>query len=229
MKEFLDNLYKQCVHSRRDGIDQLYDVVPILLEERKFDVLNGILIDMDLARVTTSVMYSLVHFTSDYINQLPHYREFYSRVREEFARRRRPEKEIKDLFDKYRDGGDRLFDPNAPPYKSPDRRDSEKLDAKIAWARSIGDKDLENYLTWYKADRQNHIDKDNEFRHLMHTAGEEEMRKRTIKALRDMADLLDKSTSCWPGIYYCSLPDDPLMKKTFIDGINVVISYPWPG
>jgi hypothetical protein len=47
--------------------------------------------------------------------------------------------------------------------------------------------------------------------------------------LKDMANLLEKSTSCWPGIYYCNLPDDPLLKETFIDGIEVVISYPWPG
>jgi len=37
------------------------------------------------------------------------------------------------------------------------------------------------------------------------------------------------STSCWPGIYYCELPEEPLLKKGFIDGIDVVVSYPWPG
>jgi hypothetical protein len=231
VKEFLDNLYKACASSRADGVDQLFDVIPALLGERKFAVVDSILRDMDLSRVHTSTMYSTVHLVCNYVDQLSEYKTFYQKSREEYARRGEPSERISKLFDKYENGGDPKwkYDPNAPPYKSPDQKSDEKLDAAIARAHELGDKDTEDYLTYYKAEMLRYKDRDRKFREMQYTMGEEEMRKRTIKALRDMADLLDKSTGCWPGIYYCDLPEDPLLKKTFIDGIEVTISYPWPG
>lgn len=230
MKEFLDNLYKRCASSGADGIDQLFEVVPTLLGDRRFDLVDTVLATIDLSRVHTSTMYALINITSSYIHQLPHYRDIYKKIREEFARRGESSKHIKDLFDKYENGWeDRLYDPKAPPYKSPEEKSDESLKAKIAWAKEIGDRELENFLTYYQAYRLQYEDRDRKFRQLRATMGDVEMRKRTIQALRDMADTLDKSTDCWPGIYYCDLPEDPLLKKTFIDGIEVVISYPWPG
>jgi hypothetical protein len=230
VKEFLDNLYKHCVSTREDGVDQLFDVIPSLASEKKFEVLDSILADVDLSRININTMYALIHLTASYIHQLPHYRSTYKKVREEFARRGESSDHIEELFDKYENGWeDRLYDPNAPPYKSPDRRDAERLDAKIAWAKEIGDKELEDYLSFYKSSRVAWNERERKFRQLKQTMGDAEMRKRTIQALRDMADVLDKSTDCWPGIYYCDLPEDPLLNKTFIDGIEVIISYPWPG
>lgn len=231
MKEFLDNLYKACTSSKADGVDQLFDVIPTLLGQRKFEVVDGILRDMDLSRVHTSTMYSTVHLVCNYNDQLTQYKPFYQRSREEFARRGEPEKRIKDLFDKYENGGDPRwkYDPEAPPGKGYEEQRDDKLDAVIARAEKIGDKDIVDYLTYYKSEMTRYRDRDRKFREMSHTMGEDELRKRTIKALRDMADLLEKSTGCWPGIYYCDLPEDPLLKKTFIDGIEVTISYPWPG
>lgn len=229
-KHFLDNLYKQCASSRADGVDSLFDVIPSLLGQRKFEVVNNIMRDIDLSRVHTSTMYSLVHLVSSYIHQLPEYRPLWQRCREEFARRGEPSKRIEDLFGKYENGWeDRLFDPNAPEPKYYDPYSTEKLDNAIARATELGDKDIIDYLTYYKAERLRYHDKDRKYRDLAHTLGDEEMRKRCIKSLREMADLLEKTTSCFPGIYYCDLPEDPLLKKTFIDSIEVTISYPWPG
>jgi hypothetical protein len=229
LKEFLDFLYKQCASPNSDGVDAIWDVIPVLCSERKFGVVNQILIDMDLSRVHTSTMYSTIHVVSRYINQLLNYDSYYQRVREEFARRGEPSKRISNLFDKYKDGWqEQLYDPNAPPYKSPEERSKEKLDAKIEWANQIGDKELVDYLTYYKSNLIRLEEKDRKFRELRHLLGEDEIRKRAIKSLREMADVLEKSSGCWPGIYYADLPENPLLKKTFIDGIEVVISYPWP-
>ena len=230
MKEFLDNLYKQCASSGADGIDEIFGVVGPLLGERKFEVVNGILKDMDLSRLHTSTMYSIIHMVSPYIHQLPNYRSAYQRCREEFARRGETSEHIEDLFDKYKDGWeDRLFDPNAPPYRDNDERADDKFNAAMAKAKHLGDKDVIDYLTYYQAYVTNGRDRDRKFRELRQVLGEEEMRKRCIQSLREVADKLESTTSGWPGIYYCDLPEDPLLKKTFIDGIEVVISYPWPG
>lgn len=231
MKEFLDNLYKACASSRADGVDQLFDVIPALLGERKFAVVDSILRDMDLSRVHTSTMYSSVHLVCNYIDQLSEYKTFYQKCREEYARRGEPSERICKLFDKYKDGGDPKwkYDPSAPPGKGWEEQRDDKLSAALARAEKLGDKEILDYLTYYQAEMTRYRDRDRKYREMAHTMGEDELRKRTIKALRDMADLLDKSTGCWPGIYYCDLPDDPLLKKTFIDSIEVTISYPWPG
>jgi hypothetical protein len=186
--------------------------------------------DIDLNRIDTSTMYCLVHLVSSHIHQLPFYRPLYKKIREEFARRGRSSDEIGELFDKFENGWeDRLYDPNAPPYKSPDQKSAEKLQAKIRWAREIGDKDLEDFLTFYQASKVHRDERDDQFYQLRNSLGEEVLRKKTIQALRDMADLLENNSGSWPGIYYCKLPENPLLKKTFIDGIEVIISYPWPG
>jgi hypothetical protein len=230
MKEFLDTLYKACVAPNDDSMGLIFDVLPKLGGQRKFDVMNQLLVDIDISRLDTSAMYGIVHCISHYINQLPQYRTFYQNVREEFARRGEPSARIKDLFDRYENGwrGD-LYDPNKPPYKSPDEKFEETLEAKIAWAQEIGDKDLVDMLTYYRSYRLGSQERDRKFQKMRMDMGDEELRKRTVESLREVADKLDKSAGSWPGIYYCDLPEDPLMKNTFIDGITVVISYPWPG
>lgn len=230
MKEYLDTLYKACVAPNEDSMFVVGDVFPKLCGQRKFDVVNQLLIDIDLSRLDTSAMYGIVHMISSYINQIPQYKTFYQSVREEFARRGEPSARIKNLFDRYENGWEKdLFDPNKPPYKSPEQKAEESLDAKIAWAKELGDQDLVDMLTYYRSYKLGAEDRDRKFREMRFSMGDEELRKRTIESLREVANVLEKSAGSWPGIYYCSLPKDPLMDDTFIDGISVVISYPWPG
>jgi hypothetical protein len=229
VKEFLETVYKKCASSRTSAVDEVLDVIAGLASEKKFEAMNSIFLEVDLSRIDGGTMYSLVNFTSRYINVLPDYRNFYQRCREECARRGYSEERIKGLYDKLAEGGKPLYDPNEPPYVHPDIKRAEDLDKRIAEADAAGDKQLAIWLSAYKAYSTGDTDRENEFHKLRYTLGEEELRKRTIKALRDVADLLDESAGCWPGIYYAKLPDEPLMKGTIIDGIEVIISYPWPG
>jgi hypothetical protein len=230
VEKFLSNLYKQCAFSNGDGTYQLFDVIPTLLGQRKFEAVDGIMKDVDLSKIDTSTMYSLIHLTASYIHQLPHYRPTYKRVREEFARRGESSQHINDLFDQYENGWkDRLFNPDEPIHQSHTEKFEEKLRSKIVWAQQTGDKDLVDMLTFYQAERLRRDERDHKFREMRHLLGEDEVKRRAITSLRKMADLLEENSTGWPGIYYCDLPEDPLLKKTFIDGIEVVISYPWPG
>jgi hypothetical protein len=42
-----------------------------------------------------------------------------------------------------------------------------------------------------------------------------------------MANLLEKTTGCWPGIYYAELPKD--LNSDMLAKLEVILSYPWPG
>jgi hypothetical protein len=233
LKDFLKTLYKLSATDHIDnGIDYLFRVVPHLKSERRFAELNDLLISLDLTRLDTSLIYAMVNITSDYREQLPYWTGFYQACREEFARRGEPQNRIGDLFDRYKEQDPkRKFDPDAKvtPYKSIELVTDERIKARIDLANSQGDKELADLLTYYQAERLNREERQRKFQQLRATAGDEELRKRCVKSLREIADTLDKTESCWPGIYYCDLPDDPLLKKTFIDGIEVIISYPWPG
>lgn len=229
MKEFLETVYKKCAVSKSSAVDEVLSVIAALAKDKKFDAMNSIFLEADLSRLDGGTMYSLVNFTSKYINVLPDYKTFYHRCREECARRGYSEERIKGLYDRLADGGKPLYDPNEPPYVPSDIKKLESLDKRIADAEAAGDKELAIWLSSYKAYSTGHTEREDQFHKLSHTLGEDELRKRTIKALREMADLLEETAGCWPGIYYAKLPDDPLMKGTFIDGIEVIISYPWPG
>ncbi len=232
MKEFLDNIYKQCATSKGDPSYEIMKVLPKLFSEKKFEIVDNIFNQIDLSRLNTSAMYSFINLSARYIHQLQEYRSLYQKVREEFARRNETSERISNLFDKFQNGfgiNNEVYDPNETPYILPDVKDAQRLDAKINWAKEIGDKDLVTYLELYKSYSMRPEEKDAKFRKLSHDIGEDELRRRCIKSLRDMADLLETTTSYWPGIYYCDLPEDPLLKGTFIDGIEVTISYPWPG
>lgn len=173
-------------------------------------------------------MYIAVSLASNYNKQISTYSDFYSRVREEYARRGEQEDRIKNLFDKLRDGGNNPYDPNAPPYKSPEKIDQEKLSQKIDEVQLSGDPDLIKYMIYYRAHLEHEADARRKYSELRKSLGDEEVRKRAIEYLRKMADLLEKSAGSWPSIYYLELPEEPFLEKTFIDGIKVVVSYPWP-
>ena len=229
MKEFLETLYKLNLTKQSRAMDELWNFIAIYQTERKFEVIDQLMVELDLSKIDTSLMYCTVMLCSNYNVQLTQYSDFYNRVREEYARRGETEKRIKDLFDRFRNGGDRPFNPQALPHRSHEEIDQELLDDKIALAHKMGDKDLVRFLEYYKSHRERDKSRDLEFSQLRQAKGDEEIRKDVIASLRQMADLLESSAGSWPGIYYCKLPEKPLLKKTFIDGIDVTISYPWPG
>lgn len=230
MEEFIKTLYKVCTISTAKGIDLIYDVIPNLLEPSKFEELNKLLEVIDLKRIPISCMMALLNMTDNYRFQLLHRSEFYTRCREECARRGETEKHIKELFDRHLEVDEkRLYNPNAPPYISPEQKQDQLIESKISLARELGDQDLENLLSYYQSSRRDNEEKDRKFRQLRRECGDEVVRERCIAALREVADKLEQSAGGYPFIYYCNLPKDPLLDKTFIDGITVVISYPWPG
>lgn len=219
-----------CASSGADALDLLYNTIPPLLSQRNFGEIDLFLATLEMSQVDTSTIYSLVHLLSKYRQQLANWDKLYLQSREEFARRGKPADEITDLFDRYREiEAKELFNPDAPPYKSPEQKLEDKLTSKIVWAQEIGDRDLEDLLTYYQASRQQYKEREEKFRHLRQLLGNEELRQRCIKSLREMANTLEEGTGNWPGIYYCDLPENPLLKKTYIDSIEVCISYPWPG
>ena len=84
------------------------------------------------------------------------------------------------------------------------------------------------YLGWYRDRLWDDRCKKDDFRKAELEMGEEAMRKKTIASLRAVADLLENTSGCNPGIYHCELPEEPLLKNT-IDTIKVTLSYPWGG
>lgn len=228
MKEFLEHLYHLTISDHpSDGMHELFDVIPQLASEKKFSIINQIMIDLDLTRVNTTIMYGMIHLVSTYAKELPNYQSFYQSIREEFARRGEPATRIKDLFDRYEDGDPNPVRADYKPYKSTEQQLDEKLDAKIQWANEIGDQDLIDLLTYYKAHRVGYAEREREYIELRRSLGDDVLKEKTVKALRDMADKLD-STGCWPGIYYCQLPAEG-PEKHRMDSIKVIYSYPWPG
>jgi hypothetical protein len=229
VKEFLETLYKLSRFSHTQGIDELWHFMVVYFKDKKFEVIDQLFNEMDLSKLDTSLMYTSVMLASNYHKQISTYPDYYNRVREEFARRGESEDHIKELFDKLRDGGNHPYDPEAPAYKSPDKLDSEKLSKKIEEAQLSGDPEMVKYLIYYRAHLEHETEKRRKYSELRQNLGDEEVRKRAIVALRKMADLLEKSAGSWPGIYYLDLPEEPFLEKTFIDGLSVVVSYPWPG
>lgn len=228
MKEFLEFLYKQSFINKGDVSDQLFTIISNLSRKNKFSDMNLLLESIDLNKLDTSALYIATFLTANYINQLSYYKTFYQSVREEFARRGEEKSKIDKLFSNLENGGNNIYDPNAPVHKSPDTKFSDLLDEKINFSKDIGDKDLERILNYYKADMIRGKEKRITFDKLRSEAGDEVLRKRTIKSLREMADILEKGTNSWPGIYYCYLPKEPILKN-MIDSIEVVVSYPWGG
>jgi hypothetical protein len=231
MEEFLKTLYKVfAAEDDADGLDLIFQVFPKLLEPSKFEEASKFLATIDLSKVSVAAMLCLVNMTSQYRIQLPNWDSFYRRCREESARRKETEEEVERIFGHYATINEKeLYDPNKAPNKSHEQRHNDLIESKIALARQLGDEDLSKLLEYYRAMRQDSENKSRKFRELRFTCGDEVLRERCIKSLREIADKLEQSAGSWPGIYYCDLPENPLLKNTFIDGINVVISYPWPG
>ena len=101
----------------------MFDDFPII--ERHFDIVDEILDELDLTKINSQLLYNIVWFTSNYINQLKNYRRYYKKVVAEAARRGYSEKKIVDLFEKLEDGGNFLYNPTVK-YKSPSEKRSRK-------------------------------------------------------------------------------------------------------
>lgn len=237
VEEFLPTLYKLCSLEYTDrAIDELWDVISDLAKEKRFSEINKFISIVDLSKITTGVSYSIIHIISYYYKVLPNYDDFYIRVRQDFARRNKSEQEIEKSFAKFKSGrnwGD-VYDPEKPEQANvhPYERYENELDEKIELAKASGDAKTVDYLTWYKSVDMSRKSREEEFRQLNIELGDEELRKRTIQSLRGVADLLEKSTGSWPGIYYCKLSKWAKSRdkdRDIMDSIEVVLSYPWGG
>jgi len=234
MKEFLEFLYKDKACSSQFAVDEVFTVIPRLGREKKFDILDNILRDIEADRVDGGVLYALINRVHFYASKLPNYKSFYFKVREEFARNSKSSKEIAALLDKYEVEDIKVYEnpqdePEELPRLSLEEQHSLLLDQKIDWAKSIGDQDLVKLLQYYKSMRLSRQERMDKYYQLRRDIGHEEVRVRSIKALKEITEKLEKGTSGWPGIYYVSLPKDPFMDKEIMDGMEIVVSYPWGG
>jgi hypothetical protein len=173
----------------RQACDYMFDDFPII--ERHFNSVNEILDELDVTKLNSQLLYNIVWFTSNYINQLSNYRSFYKKVIAEAERRGYSEKKIVSLFENLENGGNCLYDPSAQKYKSPNEVEKEKLDNKIAWAKEFGDKDLLNYLIYYRDTRRRYEADEDKYHKMRNLLGDEEIRKRSIVALRALADKIE--------------------------------------
>lgn len=203
----LENIYDMCQVSRADAIDELYCTIPEWLGARQFDRVNEILKQVDVKRLHNSILYCMVNLTSRYVDVLPYYRTFWQSVYDEFYRRRndpeaeadqvRTPEQIERLLGDFRDGPRNLdkYKPevdDAPRPKSHEEQWTDKIDAKMAWAKEIGDEDLYNMLKYYKAERERNQKPRNEYHQMRCRLGDREVDRRTAEALRAMADYIEK-------------------------------------
>lgn len=228
MREYLETLYKLSYANKARAMDSIMDTLVHLQQDKMFDEWNQMLIDADLDRISSSCLHFLLKQSANYISVLPAYKDFYYKVRENFAKRGKDHERIANSLDRFADGGYHPYDPNAKPYVTPEARADNKLAARILKAQEDGDTELVEMLSTLQSYKIGSDDNEEEFRKLRRTYGSEEIRKMSIKALRDMAKMLEETGSGWPQIYYCKLPDDNL-KKPLMNGVTVITSYPWGG
>lgn len=232
----LENIYDMCKVSRTDAIDELYCTMPELLGARQFDQVNEILKKVDCKRLDNSILYCMVNMTSRYIDVLPYYPTFWQNVVDEFhARREHPDAEKEEvrtpeqigrLFDGLKNGPrikEHKYDPvrdNAPRPKSHEEQWTDKIDAKMAWAKEIGDEDLYNMLKYYKSERERNQKPQNEYHRMRARLGDKELERRAAEALRAMADKIEQ-----PGMHFmigCDLPKLPIFTD-YVTSIEVTL------
>jgi hypothetical protein len=219
----LENIYDMCKVSRADAIDELYCTLPEFLGSRQFDRVDEILRQVDVKRLHNSILYCMINMTSRYVDVLPYYKTFWQNVYDEFYRRRndpeaeadqvRTPEQIERLLGDYRDGprAFRKYDPavdDAPRPKSHEQQWTDKINAKMAWAEEIGDKDLYNMLKFYQSERERNQKPCNEFHRMRVRLGDRELNRKAAEALRAMADKVEQ-----PGMHFivgCDLPQLPI-------------------
>jgi hypothetical protein len=220
----LENIYDMCQVSRADAMDELYCTIPDWLGERQFERVNDILKQVDVQRLHNSILYSMLHLTSAYVDMLPYYKTLWQKVFDEFHRRRndpdaekdqvRTPEQIESLLGGLRDGpriADHKYKPerdDAPRPKSHEEQWTDKIDAKMAWAKEIGDEDLYNMLKYYKSERDRNQKPHNEFHRMRARLGDREVDRLTVESLRAMADYIEKKGPHF--IIGCDLPPLPI-------------------
>lgn len=237
----IENIYDMCQVSRADAIDELYCTIPDFLIARQFDRVNDILKQVDCKRLHNSILYCMVNMTSRYIDVLPYYKTFWQNVYDEFYRRRndpeaeadqvRTPEQIERLIGEFKDGPRSLpkYNPevdDAPRPKSHEDQWTDKIDAKMAWAKEIGDEDLHNMLKYYKLERERNQKPQNEFHRMRSRLGDREVDRRTAEALRAMADYIEKRGPHF--IIGCDLPNVPIFSgkdhvERYVSHIEVTI------
>lgn len=237
----IENIYDMCQVSRADAIDELYCTIPEFLGARQFDRVNEILQQVDVQRLHNSIIYCMVNLTSRYVDVLPYYKTFWQKVYDEFHRRRndpeaekdqvRTPEQIERLLGDFRDGPRNLpkYNPevdDAPRPKSHEERWTDKIDAKMAWAQEIGDKDLADMLKYYKLERERNQKPRNEFHRMRCRLGDREVDRRTAEALRAMADKIEQQGPHF--IIGCDLPELPIFSgkdhvERYVSHIEVTI------
>jgi hypothetical protein len=204
----LETIYDMCQVSHADAIDELYCTIPEWLGARQFDKVNEILKQVDVKRLHNSILYCMVNLTSPYIDVLPYYQTFWQKVYDEFYRRRndpeaeadqvRTPEQIERLLGDFRDGPrirEHKYNPerdDAPRPKSHEEQWADKIDAKMAWAKEIEDEDLYNMLKYYKLEQERNQNPRNEYHRMRSRLGDREVDRRTVEALRAMADYIEK-------------------------------------
>ncbi len=215
----IENIYDMCKVSRTDAIDELYCTIPEMFNNKQFGVVDKILVDMDVQKMHNSVLYCIVNMTSAYVDYLPHYKEFWQRVYDEFFRRReepeadkdqvRTPEQIERLLGRFKDGPPILghkYNPDDDHRRrqSIEEQWTDKIEAKITWALQIGDKDLADMLKYYKLERARNQKPQNEYHKMRSRIGEREFTRRTAEALRAMADKIEQ-----PGMHFIIGADIP--------------------
>lgn len=237
----IENIYDMCKVSRADAIDELYCTLPEFLSTRQFDRVNEILQQVDVQRLHNSILYCMVNMTSSYVDVLPYYRAFWQKVYDEFYRRRndpeaekdqvRTPEQIERLLGDFKDGPRCLpkYNPevdDAPRPKSHEEQWTDKIEAKMAWAKEIGDEDLHNMLKYYKLERERNQKPRNEYHSMRCRLGDREVNRRTAEALRAMADKIEQ-----PGMHFiigADLPRLPIFSgkdhvERYVSHIEVTI------
>lgn len=237
----IENIYDMCQVSRADAIDELYCTIPEFLGARQFDRVDDILRQVDCKRLHNSILYCMVNMTSRYVDVLPYYKTFWQNVYDEFYRRRndpeaeadqvRTPEQIERLIGEFKDGPRNLpkYNPevdDAPRPKSHEDQWTDKIDAKMAWAKELGDEDLYNMLKYYKLERERNQKPQSEFHRMRSRLGDREVDRRTAESLRAMADYIEKRGPHF--IIGCDLPQLPIFSgkdhvERYVSHIEVTI------
>lgn len=214
-ENFLEILYKGDYKSDQQDI-KICSIMEFL-SEKNFKQIDDILIEINLNRLSTSIMYGIINTVSRYINHLQNYKWFWNQVKNEFVKRKNPD--IDELLSPFENGWkDHNYDPSKEDVvkKSLEEIYQEKLNNKIVWAQEIGDEELKNMLSLY----QNRLIRDNEkrenYNNINMRYGEKELNKKVAEALRAMANKLEE-----PGMHFmvhCSLPNLPIFSgKDYVE------------
>jgi len=221
-EKVLEDIYTNSAVGEEESIEYLLKDFPYI--PKNLHLIDEILYDIDCSKLNGQMLYQLVFVMSPYFNHLKNYSYFYNNIVTEAKSRGYSDTRIHRLFSKYEKGSDALWDPEYKRPKTYQEIDAEKLEQKIAWAKEIKDKDLENILTSYKEEK----DRDSYDRAQSHAEevlyGDVEYIKKIAMTLREMAAKLESSGP--HHLIYAKLPKLPLFGPDyeFFESADLYIS-----